>query len=358
VDPDLNYSEPASVKLEVVPDPTLEAYKEAASRLGARGEFVGDSAAAQALLEQLHTVAASEVTVLILGETGTGKGLAAKYVHFQSRRQEGPFTTVDCAAITQGLEESKLFGHEKGAFTGAVQQRMGSVGMAQGGTLFFDEVGELPLPVQTKLLRLLQDHEYERVGGSGVLVSNARIIAATNRDLEAMVREGTFRADLYYRLKVYEVHLPPLRERKADIPQLAAHFLEAVVGHLGRKIRLLSPAILEKLRAYEWPGNVRELQHVVERAVVACKGSEIQMGDIALEGRSKVEADGHHQNGNGRVYLLEEIERRHIQAVLEEVGWVIRGEHGAAALLGLPESSLRDRIKKLGIVRPVKGKAS
>ena len=356
VDPDLNYSEPASVKLEVVPDPKLEAFKAEASRLGTKGEFVGDSVAAQAMLEQLHTVAASDMTVLILGETGTGKGLAAKYVHFQSGRQDGPFITVDCAAITQGLEESKLFGHEKGAFTGAVQQRMGSVGMAQGGTLFFDEVGELPLPVQAKLLRLLQDHEYERVGASEVLVSNARIIAATNRDLEAMVREGTFRQDLYYRLKGYPVYLPPLRERKEDIPQLAVHFLEAMAGHLGRKIRPLSPAILEKLRAYDWPGNVRDLQHVVERAVVACKGPEIQVGDIALEGLPKAQAAPHSQNGNGRVYLMDDMERRHIQGVLEEVGWVIRGERGAAALLGLPESSLRDRMKRLGISRP--GKAT
>ncbi|MBI2503647.1 MAG: sigma 54-interacting transcriptional regulator, partial [Candidatus Latescibacteria bacterium] len=356
VDPDLNYSAPSSVRLEVVPDPKMEAFKEEANRLGAKGEFVGDSPAVKAVMEELRDVAVSDLTVLILGETGTGKGLAAQYVHSKSPRQSGPVITVNCGAIAQGLEESSLFGHEKGAFTGAVYQKIGWVGMAQGGTLFLDEVGELPPLVQVKLLRLLQEHEYERLGGSEVLVSNARIIAATNRDLEAMVREGTFRPDLYFRLNAYPVRLPPLRERKEDLPRLAAYFMKPVAAHLGKKIEPLSPKILKLLDAYHWPGNVRELQHVVERAVTACKGPEIQVGDIALGGSVKAEGDPHSQSGNDRVYLMEEIERRHIREVLKEVGWVIRGERGAAALLGLPESSLRDRMKRLGISRP--GKAT
>jgi DNA-binding NtrC family response regulator/ligand-binding sensor domain-containing protein len=349
VDTDLNYSEPAAVKLEVVPDPKLEAFKEEASRLGAKGEFVGDSAAVKRVMEELRDVAASDLTVLILGETGTGKGLAAHYVHYKSPRQSGPFITVNCGAIAQGLEESSLFGHEKGAFTGAVYQKIGWVGMAQGGTLFLDEVGELPPSVQVKLLRLLQDHEYERVGGSEVLVSNARIIAATNRDLEAMIQEGAFRQDLYYRLKVFPVRLPPLRERKEDIPQLAEYFVAPVAAHLAKKLQPLPDKVLHLLHGYHWPGNVRELQHVIGRAVTTCKGTQIQVGDIALEGRPKGESGAHSNNGNGRVYLIEEMERRHIQGVLEEAGWKIEGEQGAAVLLGMRPSTLRSRMLKLGI---------
>jgi DNA-binding NtrC family response regulator/ligand-binding sensor domain-containing protein len=357
VDVDLNYSAPATVKLEVVPDPKVAALEAAVSGLGGKGRFVGSSPVMAAVLEDLRRVADTDLTVLILGETGTGKGLAAQYVHHCSRRQGAPFIAVNCGAIPQGLEESDLFGHERGAFTGAVHQKLGKVELAQGGTLFLDEIGDLPPAVQVKLLHLVQEHTFERVGGTQVLAAPARIIAATNRDLEAMVRAETFRKDLYYRLKAYPVRLPPLRERKEDIPALAEHFMAPITAHLAKPVQPLSPRILEMLQEYDWPGNVRELQHVVERAVTVCKGLEIQPGDIALGGYGEALPDPAPRNGhaggssNGQVYALEEVERRHIQGVLEQTGWRIEGARGAAALLGLAPSTLRSRMQKLGIRR-------
>ncbi len=348
VDPDLNYSEPATVQLEVVPDPEVEALQSTVSSMAGKGQFVGESRVLMESLEHLRQVAQTDLTVLVLGETGTGKGLAAHHIHQWSRRKDAPFIAVNCGAIPQGLEETELFGHERGAFTGAVQQKMGKVELAKGGTLFLDEVGDLPPAVQVKLLHLLQEHTFERVGGTQMLEAPARIIAATNRDLEAMVREGSFRQDLYFRLNVYPVQLPPLRQRKEDIPQLAAHFLGAMAGHLGRKIRPLSPAILAKLRAYDWPGNVRELQHVVERAVVACKGLEIQEGHIVLGGTVTAPA----LVPAMQLVPIEEHDRRYLEWVMQQTQWQIKGPQGAAQLLGLAEGTLRSRLKKLGLQRP------
>ncbi|MBI2505662.1 MAG: sigma 54-interacting transcriptional regulator [Candidatus Latescibacteria bacterium] len=355
VDPDLNYSAPATVKLEVVPDPEVEALQATVSNMGGKGKFVGTSPVMVEAMEQMRRVADTDLTVLILGETGTGKGLAAQYVHYWSRRQGAPFIAVNCGAIPQGLEESELFGYEKGAFTGADHLKLGKVELARGGTLFLDEIGDLPPTVQTKLLHLVQEHTFERVGGTQALEAPARIIAATNRDLVVMVREGTFRADLYFRLKVYEVHLPPLRERKEDIAALAAQFIEPIAVHLAKQIRPLSPRILELLHAYPWPGNVRELEHVLQRAVIVCQGPEIRPSDLALGELGALLPDPSHANGqadgNGQVYLMEEIERRHIQSVLEKTGWKIEGAKGAAGLLGMAPSTLRSRMQKLGISR-------
>jgi len=358
VDVDLNYSEPATVRLEVTPDPRVEALTAANNSLGAKGRFVGSSPALLQVATQLRQVAATDLTVLIQAESGAGKGLAAHFLHDNSPRRHTIFVLVDCGSIPDALIESELFGHEKGSFTGAVNRKMGKVEMAQGGTLFLDEIGDLPLPAQTRLLRLLQDHTFERVGGTQVLHSTARIVAATNRDLAAMVKEGTFRQDLYYRLKVFPVQLPPLRQRREDVPALARHFLAAAAAHQGKPALELSAEALRALMAYDWPGNVRELEHLMARTVTLWQGGEILAEDLGILAEAEpalASHHGHHGNGHGAVLPLEEMERRHIQGVLESVGWVIRGERGAAALLGLPESSLRDRMKRLGIVRPTKG---
>ena len=351
VDADLNYSVLATVKLEVVPDPKVEALEAAVSTMKVSGEYVGTSPALQQVKESLHQVAQTDLTVLIQGETGTGKGLAAQIVHAWSAREAALYIKVNCATLPPGLEESELFGHEKGAFTGAAQRKSGWVEVAQGGTLFLDEIGELPLSTQAKLLQLVEERTFSRLGSTQTLQSTARVIAATNRDLEAMVREGTFRQDLYYRLRVYPVRLPPLRERREDIPELARHFLAMAANHLGRQVPALSPEVLRVMGDYSWPGNVRELQHTMSLAVMACKGLQVQVGDIAQGGSTPPEPAPHSANGNGRVYLIEEVERRHIREVLEETGWLIQGERGAAALLGLAPSTLRSRMQKLGIRR-------
>ncbi|MCC7264791.1 MAG: sigma 54-interacting transcriptional regulator [Candidatus Latescibacteria bacterium] len=348
VDVDLNYSEPATVKLEVVPDPRVEALTEANNSLGAKGRFVGSSPALLRVATQLRQVAATDLTVLIQAESGAGKGLAAHFLHDCSPRRDTIFVVVDCGGIPDALIESELFGHEKGAFTGAVHQKMGKIEMAQGGTLFLDEIGDLPLPAQTRLLRLLQDHTFERVGGTQVLRSTARIVAATNRDLAAMVKEGTFRQDLYYRLKVFPVQLPPLRQRREDVPALARHFLAAAAAHQGKPALELSAEALRALVAYDWPGNVRELEHLMARMVTLWQEGEILAEDLGIVAEAEPALPshnghlGHNGNGHGSVLLLEEMERRHIQGVLEQAGWVLEGEQGAAALLGLAPSTLRN----------------
>ena len=357
VDVDLNYSEPASVKLEVVPDPRVEALTEANNRLGAKGRFVGSSPALLRVATQLRRVAPTDLTVLIQAESGAGKGLAAHFLHDNSPRRNTIFVVVDCGGIPDALIESELFGHEKGAFTGAVHQKMGKIEMAQGGTLFLDEIGDLPLPAQTKLLRLLQDREFERVGSNQVLRSTARVVAATNRDLAAMVKEGTFRQDLYFRLNVFPVQLPPLRQRREDVPALARHFLAAAAAHQGKPALELSAEALRALVAYNWPGNVRELEHLMARMVTLWQEGEILAEDLGILAEAEPALPGHNGhrghngNGYGSVLLLEEMERRHIQGVLEQVEWVLEGEQGAATLLGLAPSTLRNKMKRLGIRR-------
>jgi transcriptional regulator with GAF, ATPase, and Fis domain len=339
VDRDLNYSEPASVRVRVEPDPRLEGLSQALN--GPAVDFVGESRALRWLRAQLEQAAPTELTVLLLGETG--KGLAARVVHRLSRRR-GPLIPVSCGSLPEGLVESELFGHEKGAFTGAHARQLGKVELAQGGTLFLDEVGDLPLLAQAKLLRLLEEGTFERVGGTQELRSAARIVAATNRDLEGMVTAGSFRQDLYYRLQVVPVRLPPLRERREDIPLLAAYFLERMASHLRKRVVRLSPAALARLCGYDWPGNVRELEHAVKRAVVVCQGEVVAAEDLlGLPDRS--------EPGAGRLNP-EEYERQYLQEVLEQTNWVISGPKGAATRLGMPESSLRFRMRKLGLRRP------
>ena len=346
IDRDLNYSEPAAVAVTVGPDPGLEAWKAALDATGTTGEFAGESKALQRVQLRLLEVAPTDLTVLILGETGTGKGLAARTLHDLSSRREGPLIPVNCGALPENLVESELFGHERGAFTGAVGRKLGKVELAAAGTLFLDEIGDLAAAAQAKLLRLLEERTFERVGGTRTLSAEVRVIAATNRDLEQMVRDGEYREDLYFRLQPFPVQLPPLRERRDDIPLLAAQFAQDMATHLGKEIAGIHPEALEALIAYDWPGNVRELEHVVKRAVVLCRGTTIQPTEFGL-----VAGDGT-ESPAGPLVPLAENERRYILEALEQTGWVIKGNRGAAAILDLPVSTLRSRMKRLGIVRP------
>jgi DNA-binding NtrC family response regulator len=345
VDRDLNYSEVAEVRLTVIPDPRIEGLTEALQAGGSPGEFIGKSPALQRGLARIEEVAKADMTVLILGETGTGKGLVARAIHGLSARRNGPFIQVNCGAIPEGLVESELFGHEKGAFTGAVTRRLGRFELAEGGALFLDEIGDLALSAQVKLLRFLEDRVFERVGGEKSLKADVRVIAATNRDVAQMMAQRQFREDLYYRLWEFTLQVPPLRERREDIPMLAAYFLLRMARHLNKGVTHLTPGALALLSGYDWPGNVRELEHAVQRAVVVCQGPAIRPEEIVLESRKT------DRETSEEVVSLEENERRHIRRALERTGWVIKGAQGAAALLGVPESTLRYRMKQLGITR-------
>jgi transcriptional regulator with GAF, ATPase, and Fis domain len=346
VDRDLNYSKPVTVTLSIVPDSRQEALAEAFKTTGQASEFVGESAALRQAQAHLAQVATTEETVLILGETGTGKGLAARNVHKLSKRNTGPFIQINCGAIPEGLVESELFGHEKGAFTGATHRKLGKVELAENGTLFLDEIGDLPMDAQVKLLRLLEEKSFERVGGTETLAAKVRVIAATNRDLERMVAEGTFRADLFYRLQGFDVPLPPLRQRPEDIRLLAIYFIERMAEHLHKPVTQLSDEALARLQQSDWPGNVRELEHAVRRAVVVCNDSVIGVEDLAL---SRPSDPG---DPTETLILPEEYERRFILQLLEKTDWVVRGPNGAAALWGVPEATLRSRMKKHGLQRP------
>ena len=346
VDRDLNYSEVATVAVEVLPDPRLAALSEALSQGEGTGEFIGQSPALAKVQLQLAEVAPSDLTVMILGETGTGKGLAAHTVHALSNRKEGPFIHVNCGAFAEGLVESELFGHERGAFTSAHARKLGKVELAKEGTLFLDEIGDMPLKAQVKLLRLLEERTYERVGGTETLFADVRVIAATNRDLMGMVEQDTFREDLFFRLQVFPVQLPPLRERREDIPVLVDYFMASRATHLHRPVPAVMSEALSLLKNYDWPGNVRELQHVIERAVVVCKGTAIRAEDVPLISKREEVSLG------DEIVSLEEYEKRYIEAMLDKTGWVIKGPKGAALLLKLHPATLRNRMKKLGIVRP------
>ena len=345
VDRDLHPSDPASLCLTVVPDPRIKALTEALNGGETTAEFVGESEALVRVQLQLAEVAQTDVTVLILGETGAGKGLAAQAVHALSERHSGPFIQVNCGAIPEGLVESELFGHERGAFTGAVSRKPGKVELAEGGTLFLDEIGDLAPEAQAKLLRVLEERTFERVGGSRTMAADVRVIAVTNRDLTDMVSRGLFREDLYFRLQTFPVRMPPLRERRDDIPLLADYFMTRMAAHLHKEVTHLGPGVLEILEAYEWPGNVRELEHAIQHAVIVCRGLEIRPEDIVRE----VERDG--KGSPEEIVTLEEHERRYIRQVLQQCGWIIKGSKGAAARLGMHHSTLRSRMKKLGIVR-------
>jgi len=306
-------------------------------------EIVGHSATLRNVLMQIETVAPTDCTVLICGETGTGKELIARAIHDRSSRHKASFVKLNCAAIPTGLLESELFGHEKGAFTGAISQRIGRFELANRGTMFLDEIGEIPLELQPKLLRVLQEREFERLGNSRTLQTDTRLIAATNRDLEQMVEENRFRSDLFYRLNVFPIRIPALRERPEDIPLLVRHFTKQYARRMNKQIDSIASETMKALCAYHWPGNIRELQNVVERAVVMTRGSELQVPLTELKRRAVPNAEGPCSG------TLEEAERTHILATLKQTGWVIAGANGAAARLGLHRSTLQFRMKKLGI---------
>ena len=312
------------------------------------GHIIGDSSAMQEVFTQVEQVADAEATVLLTGETGTGKSVIARAIHDLSHRRDKLFVNVNCAALPGELVESELFGHEKGAFTGATAQRKGRFELADGGTLFLDEVGELSAGAQAKLLRVLQDQEFERVGGAHTLKVNVRLVAATNRDLAKMVKEGGFRTDLYYRLNVFPIRLPSLRERPSDIPLLVRYFLDKFARKMNKSIRDLSPNARERLLRYSWPGNIRELQNVIERATILARGPLLEI-DNALELRLD---DQDATTAPQPLASLEAMERAYILQVLERTGWVIEGEPGAAAILDLNPSTLRSRMQKLNIRKP------
>lgn len=309
-------------------------------------ELVGASSSLKKVLKNVERVAPTDSTVLITGETGTGKELIARAIHNLSSRKDKPLVKVNCAAIPAGLIESEFFGHERGAFTGALTKKMGRFEVADKGTIFLDEIGELPLDLQSKLLRVLQEGEFERVGGTQTFKVNVRVIAATNRNLEHLSKSGQYRPDLYYRLNVFPVHLPALREREGDIPLLAQYFVRKVAANLGRKIDRIPERMIDALQRYQWPGNIRELEHVIERAVILSEGPELEPIDWLSQSDNKT--------GLAQTLTLEEMERQHILDVLEQTNWRVSGDKGAAAILGLKPTTLEARMKKLGIER--KGK--
>jgi DNA-binding NtrC family response regulator len=314
-------------------------------------EIVGRSPGLMLLLDQLALVAATDSTVLILGETGTGKELVARAIHDRSSRRGGPLVKVNCAALPRELVESELFGHEKGAFTGATQQRRGRFELAHDGTLFLDEIAELTMEAQAKLLRVLQEGEFERVGGTRTLRSNARLIAATNRDLQERVGAGAFRPDLYYRLSVFPLTLPPLRERRVDIPALVAFCLAKSARKLGKHFEGVAPAFLEQAIGYDWPGNVRELENVVERAAILSRSALLEApGPLgAAAASTPAGALAVMPQSAAAAKTLLEMEREHIRHALEQARWVIEGAQGAALALGVNPSTLRGRMRKLDI---------
>lgn len=321
-------------------------------------EIVGSSAPLLELLRKVDQVAPTDSSVLIYGETGTGKELIARAIHDRSNRKDRPLVKVNCSAISAGLVESELFGHVKGAFTGAIERRIGRFELADGGTIFLDEVGELPLDTQVKLLRVLQEREFEPVGSNRSIHVDVRIICATNRNLQDSIREGTFRSDLYYRLNVFPLEVPPLRDRRDDIPQLAMFFLSRYSRNLGKKVDGISTAATERLTSYAWPGNVRELQNVIERALILCNGPILELeNDLSKVSASPIIPDAATdravvvRNADQPLKTLQDVERAHILVVLQETHGVIEGSSGAAKTLGLHPNTLRHRMEKLGIKR-------
>jgi formate hydrogenlyase transcriptional activator len=309
-------------------------------------DIIGRSAALRRVLREIETVAPTDSTVLISGETGSGKELVARAIHTLSTRNPHAFVKLNCAAIPTGLLESELFGHEKGAFTGAISQRIGRFELANRGTVFLDEIGEIPLELQPKLLRVLQEREFERLGSARTLRTDARLIAATNRDLAALADEQKFRQDLFYRLNVFPINVPPLRERREDIPTLVRHFAQQFSRRMNKTIETIPSETMAALSDYEWPGNIRELQNLIERAVILSSGPTLDIPVTALSKRVTPAVR------DAEAETLEDADRRHIVAALEGTHWVIAGPNGAAARLGLKRSTLQFRMRKLGIVRP------
>lgn len=307
--------------------------------------LVGSSEALREVLDAVQMVARTDATILIQGETGTGKELIARSIHEQSLRSAGPFVRVNCAAMPSGLLESELFGHERGAFTGACTQTTGRFQLAHQGTLFLDEIGELPLELQPKLLRVLQEQEFERLGSARTIRVDVRIVAATNQNLEQMVGERRFRADLFYRLNVFPITLPPLRERKDDIPALVNHFVQEFASRIHRDIRHVPDNVMEALLAHDWPGNIRELQNIIERAMILSAGPTLRLPALPTVEHRRPEPVA----TVSEVRTLADAERDHIVHVLRQVRWVVGGRDGAAARLGVPRTTLLYRMRKLGI---------
>ncbi|HYV55910.1 MAG TPA: sigma 54-interacting transcriptional regulator [Candidatus Nitrosopolaris sp.] len=320
-------------------------------------EIVGGSSALREALAKVKQVAPTDSTVLILGETGTGKELIARALHNLSRRKDRPLIKLNCSALPTGLIESELFGHEKGAFTGALEKRIGRFALADGGTIFLDEIGDVPPEVQLRLLRVLQEHEFEPVGASRTVKVDVRVIAATHRDLARAVAEGSFRADLFYRLNVFPILLPALRERRGDIPLLVHYFVERYAAKIGRRVDTVRDDTMQRLAQYAWPGNIRELENVIERAMILSTGRELELGAQLLEspeGEPRVRV-AHRMSSDASVApgapTLEDIQRQHIVRTLQQCEWVVDGPRGAARVLGLNPNTLRSRMKKLGIRR-------
>jgi formate hydrogenlyase transcriptional activator len=306
-------------------------------------QIIGNSTALESVLEQVEQVAPTDSTVLVQGETGTGKELIARAVHNLSARCGRPFIKLNCAAIPFDLLESELFGHERGAFTGAIAQKIGRFELADKGTLFLDEVGDIPPGLQPKLLRVLQEQEFERLGSTRTHQVDVRLVAATNRNLVDMVKRNEFRSDLYYRLNVFPVSLPPLRERREDIPALVTHFVEILGRRMGKQIENIPPDTMSALTSYEWPGNIRELQNFIERSVIVSAGPVLRPPLAELKRCPEVLSVG--------AITLEDAERDHIRKTLEQTRWVVAGPNGAAARLGIKRSTLYFRMQKLGISR-------
>jgi transcriptional regulator with GAF, ATPase, and Fis domain len=319
--------------------------QKAALRAQGFDEIVGTSAALSTVLRQIEQVATADSPVLILGETGTGKGVAARAIHDRSHRKNRPLVAVNCAALPDALIESELFGYEKGAFTGAVARTLGRFEVADGGSILLDEIGELPPAAQAKLLRVLEGGTFERLGSSRTIRVNVRVIAATNHDLAQDVREGRFRADLYYRLNVFPLTIPPLRERSEDVPLLVWHFINAKQGVMGRTIKRVPDRLMRGLETYSWPGNIRELENLVERALIVSSGPDLAVDApfLAVTGQTSSET------------RLDAVQRSHIEAVLRQCGWKVAGRGNAAERLGLKRGTLQFRMKKLGIRRPAEG---
>jgi formate hydrogenlyase transcriptional activator len=308
--------------------------------------IVGQSSTLRHVLQMVETVATADSTVLLRGETGTGKELVARAIHYRSRRKDRNFVKLNCAAIPTGLLESELFGHERGAFTGAVTQKVGRLELADQGSLFLDEIGDIPLELQPKLLRLLQEREFERLGSTRTKKVDVRVVAATHRDLEQMIVEKQFRSDLYYRLNVFPIFIPPLRERPKDIPLLVQHFVREAARRMNKTVHTVPSETMAALTQYHWPGNIRELENVIERAVILSPGSVLHVPSRDLQSRITPGC------GSEKLRTLADVEREHIRATLKETKWILSGPRGAATLLGMNRSTLYFRMKKLGIVRP------
>jgi formate hydrogenlyase transcriptional activator len=336
------------LRLKTDPEITLDIDpidEPANSDIGFEG-IIGRSSGLRRVLRMVETVAWGDSTVLLLGETGTGKELIARAIHSHSPRNARPFVKLNCAAIPTGLLESELFGHERGAFTGAIAQKIGRIELAHQGSLFLDEIGDIALELQPKLLRVLQEREFERLGNTRTQKVDVRIVAATHRDLEEMILEKQFRCDLYYRLNVVPISIPPLRERPEDIPLLVHHFVREAARRMNKTIDTIPPDTMDALTDYRWPGNIRELENVVERAVILSPGSVLRVPLRDLQTRITA---GH---GDEKLRTLADVERQHIRSILKVTRWVLSGPRGAAIRLGLNRSTLYFRMKKLGIVRP------